>query len=145
MKLRYKKVEIRYSQGAAVVQLIVPEWEVPVLQSIHDEINEISDIVADRPAPSVAAEMERLVALYGAERKEGGFTGIPYVEGVYGSHGVGINALKRAMQGAVLPSSTPATPIELSPQLRQDLLQTLNDTVEEVTDLIGDDGTEIAA
>jgi hypothetical protein len=139
MKLRYKKIEVRMQQGASIVQIDVPEWTVPVIQAIHPEVTEISDVVVDMPTPSVSREMNRMKVTYGAEREEGGFTGIAYVEAVYGQNALGLAALKRAMQAAVLPDSTPVTPQALSPVLRQDLLQAISDTSSEVSDLIGAD------
>lgn len=139
MKIRYKKVEIRMQQGASILQLEVPEWELPVLQAIHPEITELKDTVHDRvPVPSVSGEMSRLIAAYGAEREEGGITGVAYAEAVYGSHGAGLAALKLVMQGAVLPASTPVTPPELSPSIRQDLLQAISETSGETSDLLGE-------
>lgn len=145
MKLRYKKIEIRLQSGAAIVQRTIPEWEVPVLQAIHNETTELSDVVVDREAPSVAAEYSRLQLAYGAERQEGGITGVSFVEAVYGQHAIGMNALKRAMQGAVLPRETPVTPTDISPTLRQDLLQALSETPSEINDLIGETDDETVA
>jgi|GEM_PF-4091951 len=137
MKLRYKEIEVRMQQGASILRLRVPEWEVPIIMAIHPEVTEIRDCVEQRDAPSVSKEMDRLKLAYGAEREEGGITGLTYVEAVYGQHGIGLQSLKRAMQGAVLPATTAATPYDLSPELRQDLLQSLGDDLE-ITDLIGE-------
>lgn len=142
MKLRYKKIEVRMQAGASIAQIDVPEWVVPVIQAIHPEVTEISDVVVDMPTPSVSREMNRMKVTYGSEREEGGFTGIAYAEAVYGQHAIGLAALRKAMQAAVLPNSTPVTPTMLSPVLRQDLLQALSDTSEEVSDLIGVDTSE---
>ncbi len=147
MKIRYQEIEVRMHSGNAIVRITVPEWEVPVVQAIHPEVSVIRDVVREREAPSVSSEMTRLQAAYGAERQEGGFTGVTFAESVYGQHAVGTNALKRAMQGAVLPASTPVTLPDASPTLRQDLLQSLTDTPSEVSDLIGEGESdeEIAA
>lgn len=139
MKIQYKKIEVRMQSGASIVQIDVPGWAVPIIQAIHPEVTEIKDIVVDRDPPSVSREMQRLKTTYGAEREEGGFTGVAYVEAVYGQHAIGMNALKRAMQACVLPAATPVTPTELSPEIRQDLLQSLSDVPQEVNDLIGEE------
>ncbi len=138
MKFRFKKIEVRLQSGAAVVPLTVAEWELPIIQAIHNEVTELSDVVVDREPMSVSGEYNRLSLCYGSERQEGGITGVSYVESVYGQHAIGQQALKRAMEGARLPSNTPVTMPDASPQLRQDLLQALSGTDAEVSDLIGD-------
>lgn len=138
MKLSYKEIEIRMQQGAAICRIQVPAWEVPILESMHDEITPIRDICQDREAPSVSVEMQRLTKAYGAERKEGGFTGVPYVEAVYGTLGIGLANLKQAMQASVLPASTPVTPHDLPPNLRQDVLQAISESDDTIADLIGE-------
>jgi hypothetical protein len=122
--------------------MIVPAWELAVLQAIHEEVTVLRDVTVERDPPSVAGEFNRLLARYGAERKEGGFTGIPYVESVFGQHAIGRNALKDVMQGSVLLSSTPVTPTDPAPVLRQDLLKALTETSSDITDLIGSDEPE---
>jgi len=138
MKLKYQEVEVRLQSGAAVMRKMVPAWETPILQAIHPEVQIIRDVVEDREPPSVSGEMGRLIAAYGAEREEGGITGITFAESVYGKHAIGLESLRGAMQRAVLPRSTPVTPPEVSPTLRQDLLQSLHDVNPGVDDLIGE-------
>lgn len=142
MKLRFKQIEVRMGQGVSIIRINVPEWEVPIVQSIHGETTEIKDIVEDREAISVSSEFSRLQLAYGAERKEGGITGIPYVEAVYGQGGIGITRLRQAILAARLPSDTPVTPPEMSPELRQDLIRELTDTPGGISDLIGDMGAD---
>ena len=90
------------------------------------------------------AEMERLKKVYGEDKNEKGeFTGVPVAVAVYGQHAIGIRALKEAMQSTVLPNKTPVTPYDVSPPMRQDLLQALTDTPSEISDLIGADDDEI--
>ena len=141
MKLRYKKVKIRMQQGASELEKIVPEWEVPIIQAIHPEVSEVSDVVVESAAPSVSEEYQRLQNAYGAEREEGGLTGMAYIESVYGQHAAGLQALRRAMQAAVLPANAVVTPFEGSPALRQDLLAALGDN-SDATDLIGEASPE---
>jgi hypothetical protein len=142
MKLKYQEIEIRMQQGASMVKLRVPAWETPVLQSMHEEVTILRDVCEERDAPSVSAEMGRLKVAYGAERKEGGFTGIPYVEGVYGQNQAGVQALKQAMQSCVMPKDSIVTPYALPPELRQDLLQALSEGGDELSDLIGENADE---
>lgn len=138
MKIKYQELEIRMQSGASSVRKSVPLWEVPVLQAIHDEIQIIRDIVVEQDPPSVSGEMGRLINAYGAEREEGGITGIAYAESVYGKHAIGLESLRNVMQRSVLPRSTPVTPIEASPQIRQDLLRSLYDVDSSSSDLIGE-------
>jgi hypothetical protein len=150
MKFRYKKIKIRMQQGASELEKIVPEWEVPIVQAVHPEVSEVSDVVVESAALSVSEEYQRLQNAYGAEREEGGLTGMAYIEAVYGQHGAGQQALKRAMQGAILPASAEVTPLEGSPALRQDLLLAIGDNNSDALDLIGDvssvpDEEELAA
>jgi hypothetical protein len=137
MKLKYQELEIRMQSGHSILRKIVPAWETPVLQAINEEITVIRDVCEERDPPSVSAEMGRLIAAYGAEREEGGITGISYAESVYGQHAIGIESLRRVMQASVLPKNTPVTPQVASPTIRQDLLQSLHD-VNPGDDLIGE-------
>lgn len=144
MKMRYKEVNVRFAQGTSEVRKIIPEWEVPVLMAVNEEITEIRDFVVDREPPSVSVEMERLKKVYGEDKNEKGeFTGVPVAVAVYGQHAIGTRALKEAMQSTVLPNKTPVTPYDVSPPMRQDLLQALTDTPSEISDLIGADDGEI--
>lgn len=138
MKIKYIKLRVRTQSGASEQTLRVPEWEVPVLQSIHDETENMGEICVERDALSVSNEMARLVAAYGAERQEGGLTGVPYAEAVYGSGIIGIQNLKRVMQAAVLPKETPVTPMDKPPTMRADLLVEISSGDFSADDLIGE-------
>lgn len=138
MKIKYVKLRVRTQSGASEQTLRVPEWEVPILQSIHDETEVMGDVCVEREALSVSNEMNRLVSAYGAERKEGGFTGVPYAEAVFGSGIIGIQNLKRIMQAAVLPKNTPVTPMDKPPTMRADLLVEISTGDFSADDLIGE-------
>lgn len=118
MKLSYKEVRVRMRDGASVITKSVPAWEVPILQAVWPETQEIRDIVVESHRTLTAAgEFDRLTRVYGAERDEGGKQGLPIVAAVYGQHGMGLAALKAAMQSSVLDESTPVTPPPVPPQL----------------------------
>lgn len=138
MKIRYKDISIRMQSGASVAVRRVPIWEVPIIQAIHPEVTELNDACLEVERLSVSEEFARLSTAYGAEREEGGMTGVSYCEAVYGSHGIGQQALRIAMQSAVLPADTAVTPNEASPELRQDLLDAISDVPAGAADLIGE-------
>jgi hypothetical protein len=143
MKFRYKEIRIRMGGGTSEVSKRVPEWEVPVIQALHVEVTEVRDTCHDtEETPSVSGEFGRLREAYGAERVEGGTKGLPYVEAIYGQHGAGLAALRRAMEGARLPLDTPVTPDDASPELRQDVLEAIS---EADTDKIAELGSPLPA
>lgn len=134
MKIRYQEIEVHMERSESRVTITVPEWEVPIVQAVHPDTQVKRNVCFDVPTLSVSAEYGRLADAYGAEREEGGKVGGPYIATVYGDKSQGIAALKKAMQGAVLPASTPVTPLEYSPPLNQDLLDSLEGGAD---DLIG--------
>lgn len=130
MKLQYKSVRVRMRDGACILTLQIPAWEVPVLQAVHPESTEVGDIVREKKvAPNSNAEHARLVALYGAETTEGGSRGLNYVDAVYGQHAAGLARLREAMQAAVLPAETPVTPPEVAPEISSDLMEAIKPEV----------------
>lgn len=137
MKIRYQEILVNMERTQSVATIVVPEWEVPIVQAVHPATTVLKDKVVERDTVSISAEYSRLAQAYGAEREEGGKIGGPYVESVYGSGAIGVAALKRAMQGAVLPNATPVSPMEYAPALRQDLLQALSSDTLTGGDLIG--------
>jgi hypothetical protein len=144
MKLRFKEVNVRFAQGTSEIRKIVGEWEIPLLEAIHEAVLNVGDIIVERDALSVSAEMERLKKIYGEERNdEGLLTGTSLVEAVYGKHAIGIRALKDIMQSAVVANNTPVTPLEVSPPMRNDLLQAISGTDTGVSDLIGAPDDEV--
>jgi hypothetical protein len=102
MSVTAKKVAIRRSE-LHTVERIVPLWELPLLEAIHavGAVVPLEDVVlADRDLPDAQTEYERLEARYKLARKDDGSIGDAVVADVYGKHGAGIQALKRAIAEA---------------------------------------------
>ena len=78
----------------------VPAWEVPVLEFIFEDGNverlETSELVPDQTYPEAAAEFNRLERAYGVDSQ----SGVPHVASVYGQAGIGIRALRKAIDEA---------------------------------------------
>lgn len=136
MKFRYKEVTVIHERAETRVPKIVPEWELPILQSMFP-VEEVGDLCHERDPMSISGEYSRLATAYGARREEDGSIGRPQVETVYGAGPLGIATLKRAMQASILPESTPVTPQRASPTLNADLLQALGSMDTLTDDLIG--------
>jgi hypothetical protein len=146
MKMKYARVHSTNEHFQCAVTKVIPAWEVPILQSVHPTTEIIKDEVYDVTPPSVSDEYDRLATCYGAEREEGGTVGDPYIEGVYGKGPAGLAALKIAMQGSVMPKSTPISERDPSPDMRKDLLQALEGADDLVGDLVEiDDPEEVEA
>lgn len=141
MKFKRVEVRIRMRDGATVIQRRVPAWEVPVLEAVHPETSVVNgDLVGeseDGKPLSVQSEVDRLTASYGYERDTNGTAGGTYFAAAYGAAGAGYQALKRAMQNAVLPDDAEVTPEYSSPELRGDVLAAITDAPANVADLIG--------
>lgn len=129
MKILFKEVRIRMRDGASIITKRVPSWEVPVLQAVWPETQELRDTVGERESVSVSGEFGRLMAVYGSESNEGGERGLPHVAAVYGQHGAGQAALRAAIQAAVLPENTPVTPRDTPPTINSDLYEAIKSDV----------------
>lgn len=80
-------------------KLVVPPWEVPVLQAVHgsDFVTEVGTESQERDAPDATEEYKRLERRYGTDRENGGLS---FVAQVYGQHGAGVSKLKREIDAA---------------------------------------------
>jgi hypothetical protein len=101
MAIKYVKCKVIRSEMHKVVDNY-PEWEVDILEAIHEAVERLGDIVHNVEPPNAEDEYERLKNRYGRSENEDGSRGIPYVATVYGQHNVGISALRRAIEKATV-------------------------------------------
>lgn len=102
MSIKGQLVSIRRSELHTVEDTLAL-WEVPVVDAVHDpgSLKVIRDVVlADRELPDAKSEYERLENRYKRARNDDGSFGLPVVATVYGQHGAGLQALKRAIEEA---------------------------------------------
>lgn len=102
MSVKGQRIAIRRTE-LHTVEDTVPLWEVPVIAAVHDEgaIKVLADVViSDRDLPNAKEEYERLENRYKRARNDDGSQGLPVVATVYGQHGAGVQALKRAVEEA---------------------------------------------
>lgn len=102
MSIKGQRVSIRRSELHTVEDTLAL-WEVPIVDAVHDEgaLKVLADvIIADRELPAAKEEYERLENRYKRARNDDGSFGLPVVAVVYGQAGVGLQALKRAIQDA---------------------------------------------
>lgn len=100
MAIKYVKVKVIRSELHAVIDSY-PEWEIPILEAMHQAVERIGEVVHNVDTPDAEGEFERLKNRYGRSENEDGSRGIPYVASIYGQHGAGIQALRRAIEAAV--------------------------------------------
>ena len=107
MSVKGQKIEIRRSELHTVVETVAL-WEVPVIAAVHEgDVKVLSDVImAERSPPEAKEEYERLENRYKRSRNEDGSFGDAVVANVYGKHGAGIQALKRAIQEAEVPEDS---------------------------------------
>lgn len=102
MKIKHSVVDVRRSE-VSTTRVIVPNWEVPILQALHGHgVAVVKEQEVERAAPDAGGEFERLAARYGMERKKDGSLGDPFVQNVYGQHQAGIMNLQRQIDAAVV-------------------------------------------
>lgn len=101
MAIKYVKCKVIRSELHQVVDNY-PEWEVEILEAIHQGVERLGDMVHNRAAPDAEDEFERLNKRYGRSENEDGSRGIAYVAAVYGQHNVGVNSLRRAIGKATV-------------------------------------------
>ena len=104
MAVKGKKIQIRRSE-LHTVEDVMPLWEIPILIAVHEDggVKELEDaIIAGRDLPDAKEEYERLEARYKRARNEDGSLGGFVVAEVYGKHGAGIQALRRAISEAAV-------------------------------------------
>lgn len=112
MAIKYVKCKVIRSEMHKVVDNY-PEWEVDILEAIHEAVERLGDIIQNVDAPSAEEEFERLKNRYGRSENEDGSRGIPYVATVYGQGNVGVRALALAIRKAT---------VEEAPEDARDLL-----------------------
>ena len=94
--VRYNTLQIQLSELCQPT-VTVPLWETPVLVAVHgDNVVEKGSFVVDRELPEAGDEFTRLAMRYGPKNSD-----TPYVAGVYGNFGPGVNALEREIEKSV--------------------------------------------
>lgn len=101
MAIKYVKCRVVRSELHQVVDNY-PEWEVDILEAIHQSVERLGDMVYNRDAPDAEEEFQRLSGRYGRSENDDGSRGIPYVASVYGQHKVGLDSLRRAIEKATV-------------------------------------------
>lgn len=98
MSVKAQEIQIRRSELHTVVETY-PIWEVAVVAAVHEgDIKVLKDtVLSERNLPDAKEEFERLENRYKRARNEDGSFGLPVVATVYGQHGAGVQALKRAI------------------------------------------------
>jgi len=84
----------------------VPAWELPILEAVHTTVTVTGESLFDREPPAAEDEFVRLRTKYGRSENEDGSKGLPFVEAVYGQHGIGIGRLRDAIKAATVEEST---------------------------------------
>lgn len=108
MSIKGQRIAVRRSE-LHTQEDTVALWEVPVIEAVHDEgsVKVLAEVImADRNLPDAVEEYQRLEARYKRARNDDGSFGDMVVANVYGKHGAGIQALKRAIQGAEVPAES---------------------------------------
>jgi hypothetical protein len=103
MTQQTKFVEILIKRDAILaIPAKVATWELPIIEAAHEGVEVVSEFTFDRPPPDVTDEFERLSQRYGRSENEDGSRGLPYVQAVYGQHGVGLGRLADAIKAATV-------------------------------------------
>jgi hypothetical protein len=103
MTQQTKFVEILIKRDTALaIPAKVAAWELPLIEAAHAGVEVLNEAVVDRPPPDVKDEFERLSQRYGRSENEDGSRGLPYVQAVYGQHGVGLGRLADAIKAATV-------------------------------------------
>lgn len=104
MSIKGQRIAIRRTE-LHTVEDTLPLWEVPVVSAVHDDgaVKVLAEVViTGRELPDAKEEFERLDVRYKRARNDDGSFGLAVVETVYGQHGAGIQALKRAIAEAAI-------------------------------------------
>lgn len=103
MSVKGQKIEIRRSELHTVIETY-PLWEVAVIAAVHEgDVKVLEDVtLSERELPDAKEEFDRLENRYKRSRNEDGSFGLPVVATVYGQHGAGVAALKRAIAEATV-------------------------------------------
>lgn len=98
-----KFVDVLIKRDAALaIPQRVAAWELPLLEAAHPTVEVTAELVFDREPPAAEDEFQRLKTRYGRSENEDGSKGLPYVEAVYGQHGVGVSRLRDAISSATV-------------------------------------------
>jgi hypothetical protein len=113
--IRFKKLKIEISPQT-VVEIGVPAWEVAIVRLVHaratpdggsqDVVEEVGELLIDRPVPTANEEFVRLSNRYGRIEDDSGKKGLPYVAMVFGQTGIGQPRLQREIDAAVVEDPT---------------------------------------
>ena len=102
-----KYVDLLLKRDSALhIPETVGAWEVPILEAVFPEVEVKREFLITRDAPVVEDEFARLSNRYGRSENEDGSKGLPFVEAVYGQHGIGHNRLKAAIEAATVSPET---------------------------------------
>jgi len=101
MKTKFLEVLIRRDATLAIPQTVAA-WEVPLLEAAHDTVEVVGERILDRGPPETDDEFVRLGNKYGRSENEDGSKGLPFVEAVYGQHGIGRGRLAEAIKAATV-------------------------------------------
>jgi len=102
MSIKMKNVMVR-RDPALIIPQEVPAWELPLLESAHENVTVESERTLNRAAPDAQDEYKRLEAKYGRSENDDGSRGQPHVAAVYGHvSGGGVKRLAEAIQAAVV-------------------------------------------
>lgn len=97
-----KSVMIR-RDAALMIPQTIPAWEVPLLESAHENVTVEGESTFDREAPEASDEYKRLETKYGRSENEDGSRGVPHVAAVYGHiNGGGVQRLADAIKAATV-------------------------------------------
>lgn len=106
MGIRYIKAKVVRSEMHTIIRDF-PEWEIPILEAMHQSVEKLGEIVVNRDAPNADEEYDRLERRYSRSENEDGSRGIAYVATIYGQHGAGRIALRREIEKAVTQDAPP--------------------------------------
>ncbi len=111
--IRFRKLKVEISPQT-ILEVGVPEWEVPIMRLVHtkenpdgsttDAVEDLGEILIDRPVSDANSEFVRLSNKYGRFENDNGTKGLPYVAMVFGQSGIGQAKLQREIDKAVVSS-----------------------------------------
>lgn len=86
-----------------------PAWEFPVLEAMHQSVEELEYFEAEAPAPLPASdELLRLTKAYGREKRTDGSAGDDWATIAYGRGAVGVKTLQNLMDEAIVEEAPKA-------------------------------------
>ena len=103
MNVIYDIADIRLSE-IHTQRVVVPHWEIPVLQVIHgNNLTVVGQKIVARAVPDPGAEFKRLADRYGPKNED-----VPAVAAIYGNFGPGTTKLRAEIRDSL--TSADATP-----------------------------------